>query len=149
MRVRIIRGLAAAWAAAGLFGLALSPTAIAQDDTKSDLDVELNKLEDVNGSCHGSFVVFSRFKEPIKRLTLDLYIFDQSGVISQHTVLDIGPVPPRKTRILTFSLINDLCENIQRIVINDIPNCEVESGQPVDCLSGTAAWSRTGAGFSL
>ncbi len=144
---RAIQICATVSAAAGLLAGATASSASAQEEQK--LTFELNKVEDVDGACHGSFVVNNKLGSPIQQLTLDLYLFDAQGIISQHTVLDIGPIPNRKTRILTFSLINDLCENINKIVINDIPNCRTSDGTTIDCLAASKAWTKGKVGFGL
>jgi len=140
--LRRIRVRGAAWALAGLTALAAGGALAQEDQADSEkLTIELNKLEDVEGACHASFVVRNGLASALDRLTLDLYLFDVNGIIAQHTVLDMGPIPKNKTRILTFSVINDKCENIARIVINDMPNCQLSGGQAIDCLAVSRVWS--------
>lgn len=137
---KVARKGAAVSIVASVLGILGVPDAMAQEQ-KQELAIELNKVEDVAGACHGSFVVYNKLEHSLERLTLDLYLFDPKGIITQHTVLDIGPVPAAKTRIVTFSLIQDKCENLHHMVLNDIPNCVAAVPEEVDCRALVRIWS--------
>lgn len=143
----VVQGWLVAAMAATLLAALCAAGAYAQDE-KRELGIELNKVEDVAGACHGSFVISNKLGYAIERLTLDLYLFDAQGIINQHTVLDIGPVPKTKIRIVTFSLIQEACETVNYMVLNDIPNCTVSAPEPVDCIGLARVWSLGQTGFT-
>ena len=74
---------------------------------------------------------------------VDLFLFDPEGVIVRRVTIDMAPLPNGKTRVAQFHLHNGACAELSRILVNDIPQCRAETGEPVDCLAGLAVSSRS------
>ncbi len=129
----------AAIAAAGL-GLALwAGAASAQEKS---LDIELNKAVNSGDGCLASFVVQNKLGYTLDRFSLDLFIFDKDGIIARQVLLDMAPLRKAKTTVANFSLIQVPCENIGKILVNNIPLCRSEDGSLLDCLTDLKVSSR-------
>ena len=129
----------AAIAAAGL-GLALWAGAVAAQE--KSLDIELNKVVDSGGGCLASFIVQNKLGHTLDRFSLDLFIFDTDGIIARQVLLDMAPLRKAKTTVANFSLIQVSCENIGKILVNNIPSCRSEDGSLLDCLADLKVSSR-------
>ncbi len=109
------------------------------------LDLELNKLEDVNGQCAASLVLTNRMDETLEQVRFDLYVFGRDGVIARHLILDTGPMRTGKTTVATFALIDRPCSAIGRVLVNDVPICKTAAGTDVDCVGALNLTSRAAA----
>ncbi len=108
------------------------------------LSIELNKVEDNAGSCLASFVVQNGLGHTLDRFSLDLYVFDNEGVIARQVLLDMAPLRDDKTTVARFSLIQRPCGEVGRILVNNVPSCRSEgTGEELDCLAGLAVSSRS------
>ncbi len=126
-------------AAAGL-GLALwAGGATAQEKS---LDIELNKAVDSGDGCLASFVVQNKLGQTLDRFSLDLFVFDRDGIIARQVLLDMAPLRKAKTTVANFSLIQISCENISKVLVNNIPSCRSEDGSLLDCLEDLKVSSR-------
>ena len=84
---------------AGLLGAALALlglSALAAPAAAEGLKIELNKLEDNAGSCLASFVVQNALGHTLDRFSLDLYVFDNDGVIARNVADRHGPAQGRQ-----------------------------------------------------
>jgi hypothetical protein len=129
-------------AAAGAAGLGLALWAGAAMAQEKSLDIELNKAVDSGDGCLASFVVQNKLGQTLDRFSLDLFVFDTQGIIARQVLLDLAPLRKAKTTVANFSLIQVPCENIGKVLVNDIPSCRSEDGSPLDCLSDLKVSSR-------
>jgi len=132
------RWLAAIAAAA----LALSLWAGAAAAEEKSLLIELNKTEDRGGGCLASFVVQNKLGQTLDRFSLDLFIFDKDGIIARQVLLDMAPLRKAKTTVANFALVQIPCENIGKVLVNNIPSCRSEDGNLLDCLADLKVSSR-------
>ncbi len=68
------------------------------------LRVELNKLETAGDTCKAVMIVENGKGGAIKSLRLDLYAFDTDGVVQKRSMVELGPVPARKTALRQFEI---------------------------------------------
>jgi hypothetical protein len=127
-------GVAAAIAAALLCGHAAASAAT--------LDIELNKIEDAGAQCSASFVMQNHMGATLDQLRIDLYVFDKGGVIMRRVYLDTGPMRDGKTTVASFALVDQPCDKIGRLLVNDIPTCKAPDGSALDCLGGLTLSSK-------
>jgi hypothetical protein len=106
------------------------------------LDIELNKLENLEGQCAASLVLTNRLSETLNQVRFDLYVFDKAGVIARRVLLDTGPMRVAKTTVATFALIDRPCDGISRLLISDVPVCKTTAGTDVDCVAALNLTSR-------
>jgi hypothetical protein len=106
------------------------------------LDIELNKLEDIEGQCAASLLLTNRMSETLDAVRFDLYVFDKAGVIVRHLLLDTGPMRTDKTTVASFGLLDGPCGNIGRLLVNDVPVCRTAKGADLDCVAALNPTSR-------
>jgi hypothetical protein len=135
------RALAGFAAAIGLGAAVLS--GVAPAEAQDGLTIELNKVEDFEGGCMASFVFQNNLGVTLDRFNLDLFLFDAKGVIMRRVTIDMAPLPNGKTRVAQFHLYNGPCADLGQVLVNDIPQCRAETGEPVDCLAGLKVSSRS------
>lgn len=109
------------------------------------LTIELNRLEDRDGKCHGSFLVRNDLGHTLDRFRVDMVTFDRDGVITDRVLVDMAPLPKDKTKVARFPLVDGACSELGRLLVNAFPACRgEETGTDVDCLAGLSLVSRTG-----
>ena len=104
------------------------------------IPVELNKLEPLpvpaaapgvaaapGPGCRAYIVATNPAPEPVTQLRLDLVLFGTDGVIARRIALDLAPLAPRKTTVRLFDLAGLSCDDIGRVLVNDVLACQ--SGQ--------------------
>ncbi len=111
------------------------------------LHVELNKVEDIGGSCHGSFMIRNSLGHTLDRFSMELILFGRDGVIKRSILVDMAPLPDDKTTVVTFVLSEGRCADLGRVLVNKFPACTSRTGEKVDCLSGLDVSSRSGLEF--
>ncbi len=138
---RAFSSLAALAVAAGLWaGIVLTaPAARSQDN---GLAVELNKVENFEGGCMASFVFHNSLGYTLDRFNLDLILFDREGVIVRRVMIDLAPLRDGKTRVAQFRLHHEECDEVSRVLVNDIPQCRAEAGHELDCVAALEVMSR-------
>jgi hypothetical protein len=138
---------AALFAALAVFltlGFAAAPGAHA-----AGLSIELNKIEDSDGACLGTFVIGNGMGHSLDRFSLDLYVFDRDGVVARRVAIDLAPLRRDKTTVTRFPLIQSACDRVGRVLVNDIPACRsADSGEMLDCLTDLSLTSRAGVELS-
>jgi hypothetical protein len=164
-------GVAGRWGIAALTamvltaGLAASPAARADEPTaapapaaaapSAPITLDLNKLEPLPGSspgCRAYIVVANPDPKPIPKLTIDVILFNNDGVIARRLALDLAPLAARKTSVRLFDLQGLPCDDIGQVLVNDVLACETgdDSGKPADvqrqaCLDRLSPSSRAKA----
>jgi hypothetical protein len=99
------------------------------------LHVELNKLEPQDAACRAYLVFDNQTPHSFSGLTLDMVMFDKEGVISKQLAIDAAPLPVDKTSVKVFDIDGLSCDNIGRILVNDVFDCQDESGERKDCVA--------------
>ena len=125
--------------------LLLGATAVRAEPAVS---VDLNKLEARENACRAYFVLENGTASRFTGFTLDLYIFDPEGVIQKRLVVDTAPLTPDKTRIRPVDIREMRCEQVAKIVVNDVIDCVDGSGERSDCVDQLGLTNRTAATFS-
>jgi hypothetical protein len=118
--------------------------------TGAPLRVELNKLETAGETCKAVMVVENGKGGPIRSLRLDLYAFDPDGVAQKRSMVELGPVPARKTALRQFEISPTPCAQVGRVLLNDVAACDGKesSGQDLtreSCLERIEPSSAKGA----
>jgi hypothetical protein len=124
-------GLAAACLLSGAPVLAEAPS----------VSVELNKLEPTGSNCRAYLVVNNESSTGLKAFKLDLVLFQNDGVIGRRFAVDLAPVRPNKRSVKLFDIEGTSCEGIGSLLINDVMECEAETGQVDDCLAAVSVSS--------
>ncbi|MEM9044238.1 MAG: Tat pathway signal sequence domain protein [Pseudomonadota bacterium] len=111
--------------------IALSTMATAGED---GVRIELNKLEPAGGACQAYIVIENGTQSAFEKLALDLVMFDPDGVISTRLAVEMGPLRAGKTSVKVFGIEGTPCDELSRILVNDILTCESDGATRSDCL---------------
>jgi hypothetical protein len=127
----------------------VTPAAVSQP-AGAPLRVELNKLETVAETCKAMLIVENGKGGPIRSLRLDLYAFDPDGIVQKRSMVELGPVPARKTALRQFEIAPTPCAQVGRVLLNDVAACDGKeiSGQDLtreSCLERIEPSSAKGA----
>ena len=114
------------------FALLVSSQAIAQ---AGGIEVELNKLEPVEGACRAYLVTQNLTDTRFESVQLDVVMFDNDGIVARRLAVQIGPMPKNKTSIKVFDIKDLGCKDIGQLLLNDVIECRDASGKREDCLS--------------
>ena len=133
--------------AAGLIGLALCGPAFAQSDDAAGISIDLNKLEPRDDACRAYLVLQNGTDQDFTAYTLDLYVFDPDGVISKRLAVDTVPLTPGKIRVRPVDIKETGCDQVSRILLNDVLDCADASGQRNDCVNDVTLTTHTEAEF--
>ncbi len=125
-------------------GLACAATA----QSGNSIKIDLNKLEPRESACRAYFVLENRTESRFSGFTLDLYVFDPEGVIQKRLVVDTAPVNPEKTRIRPVDIRDMPCEQVSKVVVNDVIDCRDASGERENCVEQLELLNHTSATFS-
>lgn len=135
----------------------LSGAAVAQDSAAdAGLSFELNRSLDVPpaegaeiGSCSLVIVAANRIPQvSLDKVGIEMAVFDAGGVVTRLLVLDFGALPEGKTKIQQFVIPEQSCDDISRIVVNDVTECRSGEEQ-IACLPKTSVTSRAAIQFGL
>lgn len=102
--------------------------------------VELNKLEPQKDNCRAYVVVTNNSSTAYQVLKLDLVLFQPDGVIGRRFALDLGPLKAQKRSVKLFD-IDTPCDQVGSLLINDVLECNGESGSLPNCLADMTATS--------
>lgn len=120
--------------------------ALAEAD-KRTVQIELNSLQPHDGSCRAHLVLENRTQTAFETLKLDLVMFDLDGVVARRVAVETAPLPADKTRLKVFDIDGLACEDIGRVLLNDVMTCADSSGERHDCLAFTATSARGAVQF--
>jgi hypothetical protein len=114
---------------AGAMGPAVLPAfAVAQGGPT--LDLQLNKVAEVNGACRTTFVADNGLGQDIDKLSLDVVVFGPNGEVDQRLLPDLGRMPKGKARVVEFDLPKTSCSKLSRVLLNQVQECST-GGKPV------------------
>jgi hypothetical protein len=121
------------------------PAAFAEDT--GVLSVQLNKLETDGDACRAYIVLENASGIAFEALRLDMVLFDVDGVIARRLAVDAAPLAAGKTSVRVFGIGNLACDNISRVLLNDILVCQDASGDRADCMEHVIPESIAGVPF--
>jgi hypothetical protein len=106
--------------------------------------LELNRLEPREANaCRIWLVLGSKGQTRIDPLRLDLVLFGRDGVVSRRLAVDVGPLPPSRTIVRIFDIAGSACEQVGRVLLNDILVCgSADAAGRADCIDNVVLTSR-------
>jgi hypothetical protein len=99
------------------------------------VSLELNKLESHEKSCRAYLVVNNHTDAAFQSVKLDLVMFQSDGVIGRRFALELAPLRPKKRTVKLFDLEGIACERVGNFLLNDVIECQTDSGPIGDCLT--------------
>lgn len=106
------------------------------------LGVELNRLEERDGSCRVYLVIANKAPTVYDSLKLDLVLFASDGVIARRLAVEAGPVRADKTSVKLFDVSALPCAGIGGVLLNDVLECRGPQGDEADCIGRIVPSSR-------
>lgn len=115
--------------------LALPPGSGAQQEDRL-LTIELNKVQQSQDGCRLSFVAVNKMGANLETTAMEVVFFDANDVVSEMLLLDFGRLPSDKTKVVEFVLQQQKCEQISRVLVNDVVECSSAEEQNMtrDCF---------------
>ena len=100
--------------------------------TQDKLSIELNKVEQIESSCHVFFLARNPLKQPINSLSFETVLLDQQGAISRLAVLDFLDLPANKVRMRQFEFPNLQCDDVKQLLFNSLISCHSNANVNTD-----------------
>jgi hypothetical protein len=113
------------------------------------LGLELNALQQSDAGCRITFLAENRLGSEIGKSSFELALFGADGGIDRLVALDFGMLPDGKSRVVQFELKQLACDDIGRVLVNDITACEGAALTPATCLAALVPATRTAASFGI
>ena len=134
----------------GVLIAALSPSwsgGVAAASGKAVFSLELNQVETVASGCRITLVAHNGLEQDLTEIGVDLVVFDKEGAVAGYAAIDLGALPAAKTRVRQYDVFPRPCDNVARILLNDIRSCRGKAGVDVDCAPLLQPTSRTQIDF--
>ena len=119
--------------------LITSHAAIGSDES---LLVELNKLEPNEGDCRAYLVLENGSASAFESLKLDVVVFDTDGIVAKRLAVEAAPLPLGKTSLKVFDIGGLPCDQVGRVLLNEVMTCADASQARGDCLALMSTSSR-------
>lgn len=135
-----------------MLALSAAPLAAQQNAAPEQLSLELNRAEDSEtGGCHLTLVAINRLSQGLTRAAWQVAIFDREGIVQSLPVLDFGALITGKTKVVSFELTGQPCDQIGQVIVNDVAVCTAEGGANLRdiCLTRLATRSLADIGFGI
>jgi hypothetical protein len=119
--------------------------AIAQQGAseRGRIAIELNKLEQVDQACRAYLLFENETDKQFVDFRLDLILFGADGVIMRRIAVDSSPLRAGKSVVKLFDLADLRCEDMARILLNDVAPCADDEASRQDCVDLVTPNSRT------
>jgi hypothetical protein len=111
--------------------------------------LELNALQQSETGCRITFLAENRLGSEIGKSSFELALFGADGGIDRLVALDFGVLPEGKSRVVQFELKQLACDDIGRVLVNDITACEGGDLTPSACLAALVPATRVAASFGI
>jgi len=102
-------------------------------EPSATVELELNKLERIDGGCRAFLVVRNGTDTAFSSLDLDLVTFEADGIVGARFQVELAPVAPAKTVVKPFDFADVDCADIERVLLNDVVDCAPMA--PEACLA--------------
>ena len=120
-------GMAAVVAAALVFGAGTAATA-------EGISLELNKVTKKGDACRLTFVLNNQTDVMFSKFEFDFAFFDADGNVITNLSVDFRRLRPLKTVVQYFDAPAPTCEDLARVLLNDVVSCEPAGVRGTDCL---------------
>ncbi len=109
---------------------------------KPDLSIELNTTKPLKDACQLMMVIDNRSSIRFNKFTLELVLFDKTGVITRPVLAAIGRLRPNKSPSVSVPLEDVICDDLGRVLLNEVTECEYEAEAKFDCTEVVAVKHR-------
>ena len=135
---------------AALLGLVLFiAPAVAQETATPRFALELNALQPAEAGCRVSFLATNELGGQLDRAAVELALFNAAGSIDRIVTLDFKNLSNGKTKVLQFQLAGLQCDDLGRVLVNDISACEGDITPATICLDALETSTRLDITFGI
>jgi hypothetical protein len=115
------------------------------------LTIELNKVQQSQDGCRLSFIAVNEMGANLETTAMEVVFFDSNDVVSEMLLLDFGRLPSDKTKVVEFVLQQQECEQISRVLVNDVVECSSAEEQNMtrDCFNALKTSNRAEIEFGV
>jgi hypothetical protein len=118
------------------------PFSAAAQTAPSRLHLELNNLQDNDGTCRLSFLAKNETGTPIDKAVFETVIFDSDGGVANLSLFDFRDLPAGSTRVRQFDLPGRSCNSVGKALINGANSCVAEGAESTICKDALSLSSR-------
>ncbi len=119
-----------------------APGILPAQDAGSQIQLELNTVQDTAGACRLTFVAQNQTGQDIDRAVFETVMFDQSGSVLGLSLFDFRALPDGTPRVRQFDVPGTTCDALGRVLINGANSCLVAGAESDLCTSGLTVSSR-------
>lgn len=118
---------------------------------ETQLAIELNRMQQGQDGCRLSFIAVNRMGANLETTAMEVVFFDASGVVSEMLLLDFGRLPSDKTKVVEFVLQQQQCDDISRVLVNDVVECSSggEQNMTRECFAALTTSNRAEIEFGV
>ena len=118
---------------------------------EKQLTIELNKVQQSQDGCRLSFIAVNRMGANLEKTAREVVLFDAKDVVSEMFLLDFGRLPTDKTKVVEFVLQQQQCEQISRVLVNDVVECSSAEQQNMtqECFKALKTSNRAQIEFGV
>lgn len=99
------------------------------------LSVELNKFEEgESGGCRAYFLFRNKTENSFEAFEMSVAVLGPGGVIDRLLSIDAAPLPVQRTTLKLFEIPETACGDISEILLHDLPACQPQNAEPIDCF---------------
>jgi len=117
------------------------------------LKIELNAMEQQQNACRLSFVATNGMHQKLAKLVFELVMFEPAGKVLRLLSASFGSMPKSKMRLRQYDVPNLNCDDIGRILLNEVTVCKGEKKgdklTPELCTSAASTSSRVKIPFDF
>ncbi|MBO9444599.1 hypothetical protein J7416_02085 [Ruegeria sp. R14_0] len=106
------------------------------------VSIELSSVQENGQSCLLSFLAENAYETDIDSAVYETVLFGAEGQVALLTLLDFASLPAGKPRVRQFQFKDMACDQISRILINGVQECETQANMADACESGLTLKSR-------
>ena len=111
------------------------------------VQIELNKLEANGNACRAYLVVENDTESAFEELKIDVVMFDTEGIVARRLAVQIAPLAAGKTSLKVFDVADLQCNQLGRMLLNDVMACSDAAGVRDDCLGFVTTSARGSVDF--
>jgi len=109
----------------------------------SHLSIELNSVEQQDGTCRLTFVAENRLGSDASAVVLETVLFDTSNQVVDLTLFDFRELPDGSPRVRQFDMAGLDCASLGRVLLNGVHACTGTGLTAELCAAGLRWSSRT------
>lgn len=113
------------------------------------LSVELNAAQKSEKGCRLTFVVNNGLGSDLAKAGFEFVLFDKAGVVDRITALEFKELSAAKTKVSRFDLSGVNCDNLGRVLINAVTECEGTGIDATICAKQLKTSSKAGIEFGV